>query len=79
MAKHSFYQKPRKNAKYQDLLNEFQNYKCKNDVKVSAINDLRAENARLREALEKIAYSTGFKELYQAEAFATQVLEGVSK
>lgn len=37
------------------------------------------ENARLREALEKIAYSTEFEELYQAEAFATRVLEGVNE
>lgn len=40
---------------------------------------LENDYERLREAIEKIAYSTEFEELYQAEAFATRVLEGVNE
>lgn len=40
---------------------------------------LEHDYERLREALEKIAYTPEFDELYKVEAFAIQVLEGVSK
>ncbi|WP_341320849.1 hypothetical protein NSQ62_14520 [Solibacillus sp. FSL H8-0523] len=48
------------------------------DSQSKIIEEVRAENERLRKALEKIAYTSAIKELYEAEAFADRVLRGES-
>lgn len=78
MAKKTFYSRPKKNSKLQQLQNEFDNYKRKNEVNIKAVLEARQEAKRLRAALEKIAYTASIKELYEAEAFADRVLRGES-
>lgn len=50
--KKSYYGNRKRNAKAQEIQARFDEYKAKNEVKVTAINEARAENKRLREALE---------------------------
>lgn len=54
MAKKTLYKRPVKNAKLKEIQEQFENYKEKNNVKVSEILKLRETNKRLREALEKV-------------------------
>lgn len=74
MAKKTLYSRPKKNSKLQQLQSEFDNYKYKNEVNVKAVLEARREAKRLREALEKIAYTPAFKSQAEIEAFAGQVI-----
>lgn len=61
MAKKTFYKRPVKNAKLKEIQEQFENYKERNNVKVSEILKLRETNERLRKALEFYANQKNWK------------------